>query len=67
MIATSPRRFMVMVAIVQHFGRPATRTDQAWIESLNGTLHQVSSDDVEGSLSWDRRSSPMSCASEPRG
>ena len=25
------------------------------------------SDDVEGSLSWDRRSIPMSCASEPRG
>ena len=25
------------------------------------------SDDTEGSLSWDRRSTPMSCASEPRG
>ena len=25
------------------------------------------SDDTEGSLSWDRRSIPMSCASEPRG
>ena len=67
MIAASTRRFMAMVAIAQHFGRPATRTDQAWIESLNGTLHQVSSDDVEGSLSWDRRSIPMSCASAPRG
>ena len=42
------RRFMAMVAIAQHFGRPATPTDQAWIESLNGTvkiewphLHQI--------------------------
>ena len=25
------------------------------------------SDDTEGSLSWDRRSTPMSCVSEPRG
>ena len=24
-------------------------------------------DDAEGSLSWDRRGTPMSCASEPRG
>ena len=38
MIASSTRRFMAMVAIAQHFGRPATPTDQAWIESLNGTL-----------------------------
>lgn len=38
MIAASTRRFMAMVAIAQHFGRPATPTDQAWIESLNGTL-----------------------------
>ena len=38
MIAASTRRFMAMVAIAQHFGRPATPADQAWIESLNGTL-----------------------------
>ena len=48
MIAANTRRFMAMVAIAQHFGRPATPTDQAWIESLNGTvkiewphLHQI--------------------------
>ena len=38
MIATHTRRFMALVAIAQHFGRPSTPTDQAWIESLNGTL-----------------------------
>ena len=38
MIAASTRRFMAMVAIALHFGRPATPTDQAWIDSLNGTL-----------------------------
>jgi transposase InsO family protein len=38
MIATGTRRFMAMLAIAQHFGRPSTPTDQAWIESLNGTL-----------------------------
>ena len=38
MIATGTRQFMAMVAIAQHFGRPSTPTDQAWIESLNGTL-----------------------------
>ena len=38
MIATGTRRFMAMVAIAQHFGRPPRPTDQAWIESLNGTL-----------------------------
>lgn len=38
MIATSTRRFMAMVAITQHFGRPATPTDQAWIKSRGGTL-----------------------------
>ena len=37
MIATGTRRFMALVAIAQHFGRPSTPTDQAWIESLNGT------------------------------
>ena len=35
MIAASTRRFMVMVAIAQHFGRPATPTNQAWIKSLS--------------------------------
>lgn len=38
MIAAHTRKFMAMVAIAQHFGRPSTPTDQAWIESLNGTL-----------------------------
>lgn len=38
MIAGNTRKFMAMVAIAQHFGRPATPTDQAWIESLNGTI-----------------------------
>lgn len=38
MIAAGTRRFMAMVAIAQHFGRPSTPTDQGWIESLNGTL-----------------------------
>lgn len=27
-----------MCAIAQHFGRPGTPTDQAWIESFNGHL-----------------------------
>ena len=38
MIAASTRRFMAMVAIAQHFGRPATPTDQAWTESRGGTI-----------------------------
>lgn len=29
---------MVLCAIAQHFGRPGTPTDQAWIESLFGHL-----------------------------
>jgi putative transposase len=32
------RKFMAVCAIVQHFGRPATPTDQAWIETLWGHL-----------------------------
>ena len=32
----STREFMAMCAIAQHFGRPGTPTDQAWIESLFG-------------------------------
>lgn len=32
--ATDTRRFMAAASIVQHFGRPSTPTDQAWIESL---------------------------------
>jgi transposase InsO family protein len=31
---SSTREFMAMCAIAQHFGRPGTPTDQAWIESL---------------------------------
>jgi len=32
----STREFLALCAIAQHFGRPHTPTDQAWIESLNG-------------------------------
>lgn len=38
MISANTRKFMALFAIAQHFGRPATPTDQAWIESLNGTV-----------------------------
>lgn len=38
MRSLNTRAFMAMYAIAQHFGRPATPTDQAWIESLNGTI-----------------------------
>ena len=38
MIARDTRKFMALLAIAQHFGRPSTPTDQAWIESLNGTI-----------------------------
>ena len=34
----STREFMALCAIAQHFGRPGTPIDQAWIESLNGHL-----------------------------
>jgi putative transposase len=30
------RKFMAVCSIVQHFGRPSTPTDQAWIETLWG-------------------------------
>jgi putative transposase len=36
MTSGSTREFMAMCAIAQHFGRPGTPTDQAWIESLFG-------------------------------
>lgn len=38
MISANTRKFMAMFAIAQHFGRPSTPTDQAWVESLNGTV-----------------------------
>ncbi|WP_084648382.1 integrase core domain-containing protein [Acidipropionibacterium thoenii] len=38
MISANTRKFMAMYAIAQHFGRPSTPTDQAWVESLNGTV-----------------------------
>ncbi len=38
MISGATRTFMTLLAIAQHFGRPSTPTDQAWIESLNGTI-----------------------------
>lgn len=34
MTSGDTREFMAMCAIAQHFGRPGTPTDQAWIESL---------------------------------
>jgi transposase InsO family protein len=34
MTSGSTREFLAMCAIAQHFGRPGTPTDQAWIESL---------------------------------
>jgi putative transposase len=36
MTSGSTREFMALCAIQQHFGRPGTPTDQAWIESLFG-------------------------------
>ena len=38
MRAGDTAKFMAMCSIVQHFGRPATPTDQAWIESMFGHL-----------------------------
>lgn len=38
MISRDTRTFLTLLAIAQHFGRPGTPTDQAWIESLNGTI-----------------------------
>jgi len=38
MTSGSTREFLAMCTIAQHFGRPGTPTDQAWIESLNGHL-----------------------------
>ena len=35
MTSGSTREFMALCSIAQHFGRPGTPTDQAWIESLN--------------------------------
>ncbi len=37
-ISRDTRTFMTLLAIAQHFGRPPAPTDQAWIESLNGTI-----------------------------
>lgn len=36
MTSGTTREFMAMCAIAQHFDRPGTPTDQAWIESLFG-------------------------------
>jgi putative transposase len=38
MTSGSTREFLAMCAIAQHFARPGTPTDQAWVESLNGHL-----------------------------
>ncbi|WP_423917387.1 integrase [Candidatus Poriferisodalis sp.] len=37
MRANDTRRFMALCSIAQHFGRPSTPTDQAWIESPRQT------------------------------
>ena len=52
MTSGSTREFMALCAIAQHFGRPGTPTDQAWIESFNGHLkaeypHLESITDIE--------------------
>jgi hypothetical protein len=36
MRAGDTRKFMALCSIAQHFGRPSTPTDQAWIETLWG-------------------------------
>ena len=36
MTCRETRRFLALCSIAQHFGRPATPTDQAWIETLWG-------------------------------
>ncbi|WP_428121342.1 integrase core domain-containing protein [Candidatus Poriferisodalis sp.] len=36
MRARDTAKFMALCSIAQHFGRPSTPTDQAWIESLFG-------------------------------
>jgi transposase InsO family protein len=36
MTSGSTREFMALCAVAQHFGRPGTPTDQAWIETLFG-------------------------------
>jgi transposase InsO family protein len=38
MRAGDTAKFMALMSIAQHFGRPSTPTDQAWIESLWGHL-----------------------------
>lgn len=38
MTSGSTREFMALCAITQHFGRPGTPTDQAWIETLFGHI-----------------------------
>ena len=38
MTSGSTREFMALCAIAQHFGRPGTPTDQAWIETFFGHL-----------------------------
>ena len=48
-------------------GAPSyVRAFSGWVY-VNRPGFDAGSDDTEGSLSWDRRSIPMSCASEPRG
>jgi putative transposase len=42
MTSGSTREFLALRAIAQHFGRPGTPTDQAWIESLNGHIKSES-------------------------
>ena len=44
MTSGSTREFLALCAIAQHFGRPGTPTDQAWIESLSDSFEQQAAD-----------------------
>ncbi|MGW4792431.1 hypothetical protein ACWEPC_08475 [Nonomuraea sp. NPDC004297] len=41
MTSSATRMFMAGARIVQHFGRPGTPNDQAWIESLSRRPHRA--------------------------
>jgi putative transposase len=55
MTSGSTREFMALCAIHQHFGRPGTPTDQAWIESLFGHVKAEWP-------TWPSSATPPSCA-----
>lgn len=58
---------VVLERRVDGTGRPARRAVAAELSVVNRPGFDGGSDDTEGSLSWDVRSTPMSCASGPRG